>query len=293
MKSLTTLFAASTLLLSTLASAETQQTAAFKATQITPSIIVLQGKGGNIALSTGEDGLLMIDDDYAKMSTALKQQLDQYGGVKQLKYIINTHWHGDHSGGNETLGKGVDIIAHDNVRQRLSSHQEVAFFKMISEPQPKHALPNLTYPTSMQVHFNNDTLTLQHYPSGHTDGDSVIFFDKANVVHMGDLLFYPMFPFVDIDNGGNVVSYADNVGAILKKIDDKTIVIPGHGSLTNKQGLNDYHHMLTGTIAEVKAMKDNGLSLEQAQSKGLSKQWQQWGKFIKENVWISFIYKSL
>lgn len=287
-----------TLIVSTLfftgAYADKHDKKTFKAKQIQPGLTLLQGRGGNIAVSQGNDGLLMIDDDYPDMSDALKQQLQKLGGVDQLKFILNTHWHGDHTGGNANLGKGVHIVAHNNVRKRLSSKQEVPLFKMVSEPQPEHALPNLTYPESMVIHFNGDTLTLEHYPSGHTDGDTVIFFEKANVVHMGDLMFYPMFPFVDIHNGGNAIAYANNVGRIVKKINDDTVVIPGHGPLTDKKGLVSFHKMLTGSIAEVSEMKSSGLSLEKIQAKGLSDKWKSWRDgFIKEPVWISFIYESL
>lgn len=275
-------------------SADEHGGAEFKTSSITPSLTLLQGKGGNILLSKGDDGLLIIDDDYADMADKLKVQIEAHGGINSLKYILNTHWHGDHSGGNAALGKGVDIVAHDNVRARLSSRQEIALFKMVSEPQPKHALPNLTYPQTMTLHFNDEAITLTHYANSHTDGDSVVRFKKANVLHMGDLLFYPMFPFVDLGSGGNAVNYSKNVMAILQTVDEKTVIIPGHGPLTDKQGLTSYSTMLNDTIAEVKAMKDQGLSLEQAQAKGLSEQWESWGNsFIKEPVWISFIYESL
>lgn len=274
--------------------ADQHDSAGFKVTTINPQLLLLQGKGGNIALSKGDDGLLIIDNDYPDMAPALKAEIEKIGG--KLKFILNTHWHGDHAGGNDALGKieGVNIVAHENVRKRLSSRQEIPLFKMVSEPQPKHALPTLTYPQAMTIHFNGDTLNLVHYPNGHTDTDTVIYFDKANVVHMGDHLFYPMFPFVDIDSGGNVVSYTQNVAAILEAIDEKTVVIPGHGPLTDKKGLTAYHKMLQGTTAEVKTKKDKGLSLEQIQAEGLSKQWDDWTKgFIKSPVWISFIYNSL
>ncbi len=270
------------------------QSGDFKATKINESITLLQGKGGNIALNHGNDGLLIVDDDYADMSAKLKGQLETLGNGKPLKYVLNTHWHSDHTGSNDALGKGVDIVAHDNVRARLSSPQEVPFFNMVTTAQPKHALPNLTYPETMNIHFNNESIRLQHFPNGHTDGDSVIFFEKSNVVHMGDLMFYPMFPFVDISSKGNVVSYAANVGKILSKVNDATVIIPGHGPLTDKKGLNAYHQMLTATIAEVEAMKAEGLTLEQAQGKGLSPKWLEWNVgFIKQEAYISFIYQSL
>ncbi|MEE8059852.1 MAG: MBL fold metallo-hydrolase [Pseudomonadales bacterium] len=274
--------------------ANSHQSPTFNVTEINPALMFLQGKGGNIALSTGEDGLLIIDDDYAEMSSALKREIEKFGGKSQLKFILNTHWHGDHTGSNASLGQGVSIVAHDNVRQRLNTRQEVPFFKMVSEPQPKHALPSLTYLQSMVIYFNNEKFTLQHYPSGHTDGDSVIFLEHANVVHMGDHMFNLMFPFIDIASGGNAVAFTENISSIINQINDTTVVIPGHGPLTDKQGLVAYQQMLEGTISEVKMMKDAGATLEQIQSKGLSQQWKIWNNgFIKEKVWVLFIYNSL
>ena len=268
--------------------------ATFKVTQINTNLSLLQGKGGNIVLSKGKDGILIIDNDYPGMSAALKEEIKHAGGVDNLKFILNTHWHKDHTGNNDSLGKGVNIVAHKNVRERLSKQQSIPLLKMVSEPYASHALPNLTYPQSMIIHFNNDTLNLEHYPNGHTDGDSVIFFKKANVVHMGDLFFNPKFPLIDMANGGNAISYAENIGSIIKKINESMLVIPGHGEPTDKKGLIRFQKMLTSTIAEVKTMKTSGLSMKKIQSKGLSKQWESWGKgFINESTWISFIYKSL
>lgn len=280
--------------LSSFSLADNVDTASFKITELKPSLFLLQGKGGNIVLSRGEDGLLIIDDDYADMAVALKTEIEKLGGMNKLKFILNTHWHADHTGGNAELGIGVNIVAHDNVRNRLSRPGEVAFFNMTSEAQPKHALPNLTYPDSMSIHFNNQDIILQHYASGHTDGDSVVYFKQANVIHLGDHMFNTMFPFVDISSGGNAVSLTNNIEQILATIDDKTTVIPGHGPVTDKQGLTAYLVMLQGTIAEVKAMQKSGLTLEQAQGKGLSQKWQTWNTgFIKQDNWIKFIYISL
>lgn len=266
----------------------------FTTTEINPNTFLLQGTGGNIIVNRGPDGLLIIDNDYAKASVALKESIEKLGGVSNLKYILNTHWHADHTGGNEALGEYASIVAHENVKTRLSTRQEVPFFNMVTEPYPEVARPSLTYPDDMTIAFNGDSLLLQHYPKGHTDGDSVIFFKNANLVHMGDHMFYPMFPFVDLSSGGNALSYAENVAAILAKTEKDTVIIPGHGPITDRAGLTRYSAMLAGTIAEVTAMKEQGLSLQQAQEKGLDEKWLEWnGGFIKEPIWIEFIYQSL
>lgn len=258
------------------------------------NILMLSNKGGNIVISKGSDGLLIIDNGYSEQSKALADTLEKIGGKNKLQYIINTHWHGDHSGANELLGNIATIVAHDNVRTRLSASQSVPLFGMESSHYAKQGLPSLTYPDSINIHFNDDTLTLKHYPNGHTDSDTVVFFKKANVVHMGDHLFYPMFPFVDVGNQGNAVNYAANVKAVLDQIDEQTIVIPGHGQITDKAGLRSFLAMLEGTVNEVKTMKVAGKTLEQVQQAGLSNRWQKWQDgFIKEPTWIKIIYTSL
>ena len=266
----------------------------FSLSTVKDNILMLTNKGGNIAISKGVDGLLIIDNGYSDQSQELAATLQKVSGASELQYIINTHWHGDHSGSNELLGNIATIVAHDNVRKRLSAPQSIPLFGMESKPYAKQGLPSLTYPDSINIHFNNDKLTLKHYPNGHTDSDTVVFFEKANIVHMGDHLFYPMFPFIDVSNQGNAVNYAANVKAVLEQINDKTVVIPGHGPVTNKEGLNNFLAMLEGTTAEVKAMKSAGKTLEQAQQAGLSDRWKKWGDgFIKEPTWIEIIYTSL
>lgn len=266
----------------------------FKTQQVTKNITLFQGKGGNIALLSGKQGLLMIDDDYKVMSSPLKSEIKKHGGLNKLTYIINTHWHGDHTEGNLALGQYATIVAHDNVRERLLSAQEVKLFNMKSEPYPEMALPSVTYSETLNLHFNNEQIQLLHFANGHTDGDSVVFFKKANVVHMGDHFFNGFFPFVDTGTGGNVVNMAKNVKKIIAMIDDTTQVIPGHGPLSNKQELIAFHAMLEGTTAEVKAMKDKGLDLVSIQKQGLSKKWETWTHgFLNTDVWISIIYASL
>lgn len=267
----------------------------FKATQLTDNIYMLKGKGGNLGLLKGENGLLLIDADYKVMSDALKKELSKYGGVSNLNYLINTHWHGDHTQGNKVLGHHAQIIAHDNVRARLLTTQEIKLFKMVSKPYPKHALPAITYTKRLSLHINDEDIEVVHFPNGHTDGDSVVFFKKANIVHMGDHFFTGMFPFVDIEHGGNVLNMAKNINTVIGMIDDKTKVIPGHGVLSNKKGLQAFYEMLLETSTEVAAMKDKGLSLEKIQEKGLSKKWATWeaNSFFPAKTWIGIIYNSL
>ena len=270
------------------------ETKSFSSQKVADSINLLQGKGGNIAVLTGKQGILMIDADYQHMSPALKEALMAHGGHEQLTYIINTHWHGDHTQGNLEMGHHAQIIAHDNVRERLLTAQEIKLFKMVSEPYPEHALPSLTYEQAMSLHINGEQVDIVHYPGGHTDGDSVVFFKNANVVHMGDHFFNGFFPFVDVDTGGNVQRMADNVGKVLELIDDQTIVIPGHGPVADKQQLAAFQRMLVGTQAEVKGMMAQGMSLEQIQQQGLSAHWSEWADgFLSTDVWISIVYSSL
>jgi len=267
----------------------------FKSTQLTDNIYMLQGKGGNLGLITGKDGVLLIDADYKVMSDALKKELTKHGGVEKLNYLINTHWHGDHTQGNNALGHHAKIVAHDNVRKRLTTTQEIKLFKMVSKPYPEHALPSLTYETRLSMHINGEELKVVHFPGGHTDGDSVVFFKNANIVHMGDHFFSGFFPFVDVDHGGNVLTMAGNIKTILGMIDDKTKIIPGHGPLSSKADLQAFHDMLIETSAEVKTMKDKGMSLEKIQEQGLSKKWDSWAEksFFPTKVWIGIIHSSL
>lgn len=270
------------------------QSPTFRSTQLTDNIFMLQGKGGNLGLIKGEQGLLLIDADYKEMSVPLKDELVKHGGVDKLSYLINTHWHGDHTQGNYALGHHAQIIAHDNVRARLLTTQEIKLFKMVSQPYPKHALPSITYETRMSLHINDEEVEVVHFPNGHTDGDSVVFFKNSNVVHMGDHFFSGFFPFVDVDHGGNVLNMAKNVKTVLAMLNDKTQIIPGHGPLSTKKDLQAFHDMLVGTSAEVNAMKEKGMSLDKIKAKGLSAKWKEWTDgFIPTDVWIGIVHSSL
>lgn len=271
-----------------------QESLTFKSTRLSDNISMLQGKGGNIAVLNGKQGILMIDADYQVMSPALKEALKPFGGEKKLTYIINTHWHGDHTQGNKVFGKFAKIIAHDNVRSRLLTTQEVKLFKMVSKPYPQVAVPSITYEKNMHLYINGEKVNIVHYANGHTDGDSIVFFEKANIVHMGDHYFSGFYPFVDTGSGGNVLNMAANVKKVLALVNDKTRIIPGHGPLSNKVDLQAFYEMLIGTSNEVKMMKDKGKTLAEIQKAGLSKQWDEWTDgFLSTEVWIGIIYKSL
>lgn len=275
-----------------LAEGHHQTQSAFKVSKIQSGFHFLQGKGGNILLSEGEDGLLIVDSDYADLSRPLEKVLS--GFERELKYVLNTHWHGDHTQGNLQLGHHASIVAHENVFKRLNSRQEVKLFNMVSEPYPAHALPDITYENVMRLRFNDETIRVIHLSNGHTDGDSVVFFENANIVHMGDHFFNGFFPFVDVGSNGSVRGVARNVDKVLAIIDETTVVVPGHGPISNKQELRAFRDMLNGTADEIEAMRAQKLDLEAIQEKGLSEQWDSWGGgFLNEATWIKIVFDSL
>ena len=263
----------------------------FKVSEIKPGFHFLQGKGGNILLSEGDDGLLIVDADYQDMSPALEKALGSFD--KKLKYVLNTHWHGDHTQGNKALGHHATIVAHDNVHKRLSTRQEVKLFNMVSEPYPKHALPDVTYEKAMTLYFNNHAIRLIHLPAGHTDGDTVVFFEGENLIHMGDHFFNGFFPFVDVDAGGNVRGMANNITSLLDAINDNTVIVPGHGPIANKKDLIAFRDMLLGTAREIEE-KMKTKSMVEIQQEGLSEKWKPWTKgFLAEAKWIKIVHDSL
>lgn len=262
-----------------------------KTIRVTNNIFMLEGSGGNIGVSVGNDGVLMIDDQYAPLSDKIKAAIRKLGGNKP-KFILNTHWHGDHVGGNAVFGRDGTIIAHDNVRIRLSTDQKL--FTQTVKARPPVALPVITFDDSLSIHFNGEEIRVIHFPHGHTDGDSVIFFTQSNVVHMGDDMFAGMFPFVDLVHGGNVLGLAANISTIITKMQPDVKIIPGHGPLSNLNDLKNYHRMLIETTDVVKSGLAAGKTLEQIQTAGVPDKWKSWGVgFIKTDKWLETIYNSL
>ncbi|TVP16020.1 MBL fold metallo-hydrolase [Shewanella sp. KCT] len=253
------------------------------ATKLTEHVYMLTGAGGNIGVSAGKDGLLIIDDQFAPLADKISAALADIQAGKP-KYIVNTHYHGDHTGGNGIFGQTGTIFAHDNVLKRLASNQDFT----------KQALPSITYDQGINIHFNGDTLSLVHLGAGHTDGDSVIFWRDAPVVHMGDLFFKDRFPYIDLKGGGSVLGYRDSVATILAKVDDNTKIIPGHGELANKQDLIKFKQMLDTSIDWMNTQLKSGKSLEAIKQHGLPNDLQGWGwKFISQESWIETLYNGL
>jgi cyclase len=248
---------------------------------VTDGISMLIGSGGNIGVSAGEDGLLIIDDQYAPLADKIRAALAQLGSDTP-KFLLNTHFHGDHTGGNADFGAASIIIAHENVRGRL-----------VAGDSPSSALPVVTFDDDVTVHFNGENITLIHMPRGHTDTDSVVMFEESNVIHMGDHFFNGGFPFVDIASGGTVQGYISNLEKALSWIDDDTAVIPGHGPLGNKADLLAFYNVVKDTSTTIRVMKSQQVSVEEAVATGLSDEYESWGQgFINEQRWIETVYES-
>ena len=264
-----------------------------KATKVAGNVYMLEGAGGNIGVSVGDDGLLIVDDQFAPLADKIRAALKGLAD-KKLRFILNTHWHGDHTGGNVAFGPEATIIAHDNVRKRLATEQKSTVFNTTTPPSPKEALPVITFDQQLSVHFNGEDIRAIHFPHGHTDGDSVIFFSASNVVHLGDDFFAGRFPFVDLESGGSVEGLVKNIGELVNKIPADAKLIPGHGPISTLDDLKNYHRMLQQTTEIVRGKIAAGKTLDQIKSEGLPDEWKPWGTgFIKTDRWVETIYKSL
>jgi len=258
--------------------------------QVTDNIYMLQGSGGNIAILTGEDGTIMVDDQFAPLSdkiiAAIKDISDQ-----SVHYLLNTHWHGDHTGGNKNFANaGATIIAHDNVRKRLST-DNVRPFGRTTPAAPKAAWPQLTFNDEMHIHYNNENIHLIHNHNAHTDGDAFVYFSDSNVLHMGDCFFKDRFPFIDTELGGSPDGYIKAIANAILITDTDTKIIPGHGSLASKVDLLNYYNMLITMRDRVKKSISDGQSMEEALAANLTEGYESWGKgFINEEAIVKVLY---
>lgn len=265
--------------------------------QVGDGIYVLFGSGGNIGLAVGEDGTFLIDDQFApltaKITAAVAAVTDQ-----PVKFLLNTHWHGDHAGGNENFGEaGAIILAHDNVRKRMAAGQFMEFFNSERPPSPDAALPVITFNSEMTLHINGQTMRVIHEPHAHTDGDSVIYFAEANVIHMGDLFFNRLYPFIDLDSGGSVQGMISGINRMLMIANGETRIIPGHGPVGDRDDLIAFRDLLSGLLGQVSALKADGMSKDEILAAGLTDDydatWHPDGWPMAGNDLVGFVYGSL
>ncbi|HUP44787.1 MAG TPA: MBL fold metallo-hydrolase, partial [Thermoanaerobaculia bacterium] len=241
------------------------------------SVYMLTGAGGNIGVSVGDDGIVVIDDQFAPLAPKIKAALAAITD-EPLRFVINTHFHGDHTGGNEAFGRDATIVAHENVRKRLATG---------NRPAPDGALPILTFNHSATIHLNGEDIRAVHFPKGHTDGDSIIWFTRSGVVHMGDHFFHDSFPFVDTNSGGTVDGYIRNVDMVLSTLPDGVKIIPGHGPLSDKEGLRRFLEMLNETRTVVAGAIRAGKTREQMKSENILGKWEKYGSgFINTERWL-------
>jgi len=267
-----------------------------KVTKVAGNVYMLEGAGGNIGASVGDDGIVIVDDQYAPMADKIKAALKDITD-KPVRFVINTHYHEDHTGGNAIFQQTVPIIAQDNVRKRLQEGGTAGNFGAVSfeaKPQPKEALPIITFDHDVTVHLNGEDIRALHFPHGHTDGDSVIFFPKSNVVHMGDDFVTYGFPFVDLGGGGSVKGMTAALEEIIPKLPTDVKIIPGHGPVSNLDDVRRFVAMLKDTTAVVEKGIQQGKSLDQLKQENVLAPWQKWsGDFISTEQWLVTLYNDL
>jgi len=272
-----------------------QQEIQIKTTKLSDSVYMLQGSGGHIGLSVGEDGVVMIDDQFAPLSDKIKAAVAEITD-KPIKYVINTHWHGDHSGGNKNFAdSGSVIVAHQNVRERMSKDQFMEMFQREVKASPKEALPVITFNDEINFHLNGDDIRVKHVSFAHTDGDAIIHFVNDNIIHTGDTVFSGSYPFIDTGSGGSIVGFLANLEGIIAMANADTQIIPGHGALTNKAKLTNYHAMLSDIYANYKTLKSQGKTIDEIVEIGISKKYDaDFGQgFIKPDVLAKLIDSSV
>lgn len=268
---------------------------AVSSTKLSDTIYLISGNGGNIGVSIGSNGTFMIDDKFAPMTDAILAEIKKLGGDVP-KFVINTHWHADHTGGNENLGKkGAIIVAHENVRERLTQDNFLAAFNKKIPASLAIGLPVVTFNDTINFHLNGDEINVSHIANAHTDGDSIIHFTSENILHTGDIFFNGFYPFIDIAHGGSLKGMINASDTMLSMINDQTRIIPGHGPMANKADLKSYRDMLQAAYDSLKPLKSAGKSIDEAvAAKPLQALDAEWSDGIfKTNQWIGLVYNGL
>ena len=262
---------------------------------VSKGVFMLQGSGGNIGLSIGDDAAFLVDDQFApltaKILAAIKTVTD-----KPVRFVVNTHWHGDHTGGNENLGNaGVIIVAHDNVRVRMSTEQFIAAFNSKTPPSPPKAMPLVTFSETVAFHLNGDDIHVVHVPPAHTDGDAIIHFTAANVLHLGDTFFNGMYPFIDVSTGGSLDGMIGAANAALRYANDSTKIIPGHGPLAARADLVAFRDMMVKVRDRVAPLVKQGKTREQViAAKPTADLDAKWATgFLTPDVFLGIVYDGM
>jgi glyoxylase-like metal-dependent hydrolase (beta-lactamase superfamily II) len=266
-----------------------------KTTPLTGTTYMLTGAGGNLGLSVGEDAVFLIDDQFAPLSERIAAAIRSIT-PRPVRFVLNTHWHYDHTGGNENFGRGgAIIVAHENVRKRMSSEQFIEFMRMDIPASPKGALPVVTFAAGLSFHLNGEEIRAIHMPRAHTDGDSVVHFLGSDVVHMGDIYFNGMYPFIDTSSGGTVAGVIAACDQVLQIANDRTKIIPGHGPLSTRAELRAYRDMLATIAGRIRQMIDEGRKIEDITASKVSADFdEKWGRgFIAPNKFAEMIAMNI
>lgn len=266
-----------------------------KTTEVAEGVYMLEGRGGNIGVSVGEDGAFVIDDQFAPLTERILAAVAELSD-QPVRFVVNTHWHGDHTGGNENMGEaGAIIVAHENVRARMSTEQFNATFDRTTLPAPEGAWPVVTFTDQVTFHWNGDDIHVLHQEPAHTDGDAVIHFANANVVHMGDTYFNGFYPYIDVSSGGSLDGMIAVADRVLGLADDDTQIIPGHGPLSSKAELQAYRDMLNSVRDNVRTLIADGADRQALiNAKPTADFDEQWGGgFMQPDVWVGILYDSV
>ena len=262
-----------------------------KAEKVAEGVYMMTGSGGNLGLAVGPDAVFLIDDQYAPLTPKIRAAIAAITD-KPVRFVLNTHWHGDHTGGNEAFAEaGALIVAHDNVRKRMGSEQFLAFFTMKIEPSPRAALPLVTFDANVTFHINGDEVAAWHCPAAHTDGDAIVHFRRADVIHMGDIHFNYMYPFIDTSSGGTAEGVIAAVDRALALAGERTRIIPGHGPLASKADLQAYRTMLAVVLERIKSQMAAGRSVQEIVDAKPTQEFDaKWGGgFIKPDTWVKML----
>ncbi len=280
---------------SPVASAQDRPAVVVAAKHVADNVYMITGQGGNIGLSIGDDGAFLVDDQFGRLTRQILQVVAELT-PEPVRFVVNTHWHGDHTGGNENMGKaGAIIVAHENVRRAMSTEHFLAAFNVTTPVSPEAALPVVTFTESITFHFNGDDIRVQHVAPAHTDGDSLVIFRNANVIHMGDTYFNGMYPFIDTSTGGSLAGMIAAADTALALADDTTLFIPGHGPLSGAAELRASRAMLQTVHDRVGKLIEQGSSRDEVIAAAPTRDFDEtWGNgFLDPPKWVGIVYDSM